>query len=76
METKVDSLFVKTIRIIAQARANEIAYQVGTRPQSDMLGKFVRIVGEGMCFIIGTIAKPFLAKKFNNWLTLYSTKQG
>jgi hypothetical protein len=75
-KTNTDSLFVKTIRIIAQARANEIAYQVGTRSQSDMLGKFVRIVGEGMCFIIGTIAKPFLAKKFNNWLTLYSTKQG
>jgi len=75
-KTKVDSLFVKTIRIIAQARTNEIAYQIGTRAQSDILGKFVRIVGEGMCFIIGTIAKPFLAKKFNNWLTLYSTKQG
>lgn len=75
-KTKVDSFFVKTVRIIAQARANEIAYQVGARSQSDMLGKFVRIVGEGMCFIIGSIAKPFLAKKFNNWLTMYSTKQG
>jgi hypothetical protein len=73
-KTKVDSLFVKTVRIIAQARANEIAYQVGARSQSDMLGKFVRIVGEGVCFIIGSIAKPFLVKKFNNWLTMYSTK--
>jgi hypothetical protein len=73
-KTNIDSLFVKTVRIIAQARTNEIAYQMGTRAQSDILGKFVRIVGEGMCFIIGTIAKPFLAKKFNNWLTLYSTK--
>jgi hypothetical protein len=69
-------LFVKTIRIIAQARANEIAYQVGAKSQNDILGKFVRIIGEGMCFIIGTIAKPFLVKKFNNWLTIYSTKQG
>ena len=73
-EANIDSLFVKTVRIIAQARTNEIAYQMGTRAQSDILGKFVRIVGESMCFIIGTIAKPFLAKKFNNWLTLYSTK--
>ena len=75
-KTKLDSFFVKTVRVIAQARANEIAYQVGARSQSDMLGKFVRIVGEGMCFIMGSIAKPFLAKKFNNWLTMYSTKQG
>lgn len=73
-KTKLESLFVKTIRIIAQARANEIAYQVGARSQSDMLGKFVRIVGEGMCFIMGSIAKPFLAKKFDNWLTMYATK--
>jgi len=75
-KTRVDSLFVKTIRIIAQARANEIAYQVGAKSQNDIVGKFVRIIGEGICFIIGSIAKPFLAKKFNNWLTMYSTKQG
>jgi hypothetical protein len=73
-KTNIDSLFIKTIRIIAQARANEIAYQTGARAQGDMLGKFVRIVGEGMCFVIGSISKPFLAKKFNNWLTMYSAK--
>ena len=73
-KTNINSLFVKTIRIIAQSRANEIAYQAGKRSQGDMLGKFVRIIGEGVCFIIGTTAKPFLAKKFNNWLTIYSTK--
>jgi hypothetical protein len=73
-KTKVDSLFVKTIRIIAQARANEIAYRAGKRSHGDMLGKAVRIVGESICFIIGSIAKPFLAKKFNNWLTVYVTK--
>ena len=73
-KTKLDSLFVKIVRIIAQARANEIAYQVGRRSRGDMLGKAVRLVGESMCFIIGSVAKPFLAKKFNNWLTMNATK--
>lgn len=73
-KTKIDSLFVKIVRIIAQARANEIAYQTGRRSRGDVLGKAVRLVGESMCFIMGSIAKPFLAKKFNNWLKMYATK--
>ena len=71
-----NSLFVKTIRIIAQARANEIAYQTGMRSRSDVLGKMVRIVGETMCWTLGTIARPFVGEKFNQWLSIYSSKIG
>jgi len=71
-----DCLFVKAIRIIAQARANEIAHQVGARSQGDVLGKIVRILGESFCFVLGFIAKPFTEQKFKNWLSIYSSKIG
>jgi hypothetical protein len=73
---KTNSLFVKAIRIIAQARANEIAHQVGARSQGDVLGKIVRIVGESFCFVLGSIAKPFAEEKFKHWLSIYSSKIG
>ena len=69
-----DSLFIKAIRIIAQARANEIAYQTGARTNSDFLGKIVRIVGESACFVLGSIARPFIEEKFKHWLAIYSPK--
>jgi len=69
-----NSLFVKTIRIIAQARANEIAHIAGARSRGDILGKMVRIVGEGACFVLGSIARPFTGEKFNRWLSIYSAK--
>jgi len=75
-KTNIDSRFVKTIRVIAQARANEIAYQAGKRSQGDMLGKIVRIIGESACFVLGAIARPFVEEKFNRWLSFYSSKIG
>jgi hypothetical protein len=69
-----DSLFIKAIRIIAQARANEIAHQVGSRSRGDMLGKIVRIIGESACFVLGSIARPFTEEKFKHWLSIYSSK--
>jgi len=69
-----DSLFVKAIRIIAQARANEIAHRAGARSRGDILGKMVRIVGESACFVLGSIARPFTGEKFNRWLSIYSAK--
>jgi hypothetical protein len=73
-KTNIDSLFVKAIRIIAQARANEIAHQVGKRPRGDVLGKMVRIVGEGVCFVLGSVVRPFTQQKFKHWLCIYSSK--
>jgi len=75
-KTNIDSLFIKTIRVIAQSRANEIAYQIGARSRSDILGKIVRIVGETACFVLGTIARPFTEEKFKHWLSIYSSKIG
>jgi hypothetical protein len=73
-KNNTDSLFIKAIKIIAQARANEIAYQTGARTNSDLLGKIVRIVGESACFVLGSIARPFIEEKFKHWLAIYSSK--
>ena len=75
-KNNTDSLFVKAIRIIAQARANEIAHQAGKRSQGDVLGKMVRLVGESVCFVLGSIVKPFTEEKFKHWLSIYSSKIG
>jgi hypothetical protein len=69
-----NSLFIKAIRIIAQARANEIAHQAGSRSRGDFLGKIVRIIGESACFVLGSIARPFTEEKFKHWLSIYSSK--
>lgn len=73
-KNNTDSFFIKAIKIIAQARANEIAYQTGARTNSDLLGKIVRIVGESACFVLGSIARPFIEEKFKHWLAIYSSK--
>jgi hypothetical protein len=69
-----DSLFVKLIKTIAQARANEIAHRVGKRSKGDVLGKMIRLVGESTCFVLGSLVKPFTEQKFKHWLCLYSSK--
>jgi hypothetical protein len=75
-KNNINSLFVKTVRIIAQARANEIAYQIGAISKGNLLGKIVRIVGESACFVLGSIARPFVEEKFKHWLSVYSSKIG
>ena len=69
-----NSLFVQVIRIIAQARANEVAHRAGARSRGDILGKMVRIVGESACFVLGSIARPLTGEKFKHWLSMYSAK--
>ena len=73
-KTNTNSLFIKAIRIIAQARANEIAHKAGVRSRGDILGKMVRIVGESACFVLGSIARLFTGEKFKHWLSIYSAK--
>jgi len=70
----INALFIKAIRIIAQARANEIAHRAGARSRGDILGKMVRTVGESACFVLGSIARPFIEEKFNRCLSMYSAK--
>jgi len=69
---KTDSLLVKVIAFIAKARADEIAYLVGKKTKGNIQGKIVRLIGENVCFILGCIVRPFIFKKFEKWLTIYS----
>lgn len=42
---------------LAKARAEEIGYQIGIRSKGSILGKFVRLVGESICFTVGVFVK-------------------
>jgi hypothetical protein len=64
-------LVINVIRILAQARANELAYQMGERKKGDLLGKFTRWIGESFCYGVGLIVRPFVEHKFGQWLEVY-----
>ena len=72
--SKSGSLMIKIIRILAQARANEIAHKMGQRARGDLLGKCTRLIGESFCFAVGLLARPFVEKKFSSWLKIYDAK--
>ena len=59
------------IKVLAQARANELAYQMGKRSKGDILGKFTRWIGESFCFVVGVAVRPFTEQKFGKWLEIY-----
>ncbi|UWU16980.1 hypothetical protein N2599_29690 (plasmid) [Rhizobium sullae] len=42
---------------LAKARAEEIAYQAGRRSRGSLGGKLVRLIGEPLCFLIGSVVK-------------------
>jgi hypothetical protein len=69
--TKFGRLVIAVIRTLAQARANELAYKMGHRKKGDILGKFTRFLGEGFCFAVGLVVKPFVEKRFGHWLEIY-----
>ena len=64
-------LVTNVIRVLAQARANELAYQMGKRSKGDILGKFTRWIGESFCFGVGLLVRPFVEHKFGEWLEIY-----
>jgi hypothetical protein len=65
------NLVINVIKVLAQARANELAYQMGKRSKGDILGKFTRWIGESFCFGIGLMVRPFVEHKFGEWLEIY-----
>jgi hypothetical protein len=50
---------------LARARAEELGYQMGIRSKGSFSGKIVRLVGETLCYVIGT----FVAQK--DWSMLW-----
>lgn len=65
-------LVINATRLFATTRAKELSYKMGTRTKGSMIGKMVRLVGEGGCYIVGTICKPFIADKYLEFLKEYN----
>jgi len=53
----LDRVAITVVQKLAQARANEVKYCVGHQNHSDILGKFVRLFGENICYLLGSILK-------------------
>ena len=51
----LDRAVIGAVRILAQARANEVKYLLGHQKYSDILGKTVRFFGEGFCYLLGSL---------------------
>ncbi len=64
-------LVTDVIKVLAQARANELAYKMGKRSKGDILGKFTRWIGESFCFVVGLVVRPFVEHRFGKWLEIY-----
>ena len=62
---------IATTLKFAKARAHEISHKMGARKHSNLFGKFVRIVGESLCAVVGFMAKPFVESKYEALLKDY-----
>ena len=62
---------ISTTLSFARARAHEISYKVGARNKGNLFGKFVRLVGESLCGVLGLMVKPFVKGKYDSMLKEY-----
>lgn len=69
--TRFGKIVISVIRTLAQARANELSYKMGYRKKGDILGKITRFLGEGFCYAVGLVVRPFAEKRFGQWLEIY-----
>jgi hypothetical protein len=65
-------LVINATRMFATTRAIELSHKMGTRTKGSMIGKMVRLVGEGGCYIVGSMLKPFIADKYLKFLEEYN----
>ena len=65
-------LVIDVSKKFATTRAKELSYKMGTRTQGSLTGKMVRLFGESGCYLLGLIAKPFVADKYAQFLTGYN----
>ena len=65
-------MVINATRMFATTRAIELSHKMGTRRKGSMIGKIVRLVGEGGCYIVGSILKPFIADKYGKFLEEYN----
>ena len=65
-------LVINATRFFATTRAKELSYKMGTRTKGSLVGKMVRFFGEGGCYLLGSVLKPFVADKYLQFLKEYN----
>jgi len=64
-------LVINATRLFATTRAKELSYKMGARTHGSVIGKMVRLFGEGGCYLVGLALKPFVADKYTKFLKEY-----
>lgn len=64
-------LVTDTTRLFATERAKDISYKMGGRKKGSIFGKVVRLIGEPLCAIIGTVIRLFAGSKYDAMLKGY-----
>jgi len=62
---------ISTTKLFAKHRAIEISYKIGGRKKGSLFGKLVRLVGEPLCAVLGTVIRPFVGSKYDAMLKGY-----
>jgi len=57
--------------LCAQERGREISYKMGVRNEGSLFGKVARTLGESFCYVLGSIAKPFVKDRYKLLLKDY-----
>ena len=66
-----DKLVIGFWKYGTQARADQIKKDMGLTNKGNLLGKFLRVVMEPACYVLGTLLKPYVIKKHGEKLKMW-----
>ena len=66
-----DKLVIGFWKYGTQARADQIKKDMGLTNKGNLLGKFLRVVMEPACYVLGTLLKPYVIRKYGDKLKMW-----
>ena len=70
-----DKLVIGFWKYGTQARANQIKKDIGLTNKGNLLGKFLRVVMEPACYVLGTLLKPYVIRKHGEKLKMWEEQE-
>ena len=70
-----DRLVIGFWKYGTQARANQIKKDIGLTNKGNLLGKFLRVVMEPACYVLGTLLKSYVIRKHGEKLKMWEEQE-
>ena len=70
-----DKLVIGFWKYGTQARANQIKKDIGLTNKGNLLGKFLRVVMEPACYVLGTLLKSYVIRKHGDKLKMWEEQE-